>query len=106
MTPEEFRQLALAQAGAVEQQHMQHPDFRVRGKIFATLGYPDEEHGVLILTPEEQAQLVTAQPEVFTPVKGAWGRRGSTIVRLAAVDADTLASAMQLAWRRIAGRQT
>jgi hypothetical protein len=78
---------------------MQHPDFRIGGKIFATLGYPDKEHGMVVLPPEEQARLVRTHPKVFAPAKGAWGKRGSTTVRLQAVDKAALHAALHLAWR-------
>lgn len=83
---------------------MGHPDFRVRGKIFATL-WPDADWGVIIVTPEQQAQLLQAEPAMFVPVKGGWGRRGSTQVRLAAVDEPTLRKALVTAWRRIAPKR-
>jgi hypothetical protein len=78
---------------------MGHPDFRVRGKIFATLGWPDEAWGMVNLTPDEQALFVESSPTIFEPVPGAWGRRGSTRVKLKAVDAATLRSALTAAWR-------
>jgi len=81
MTATEFRRLALALPEVVEAVHMGHPDFRVGGKIFATLG-PDEKWGMVKLTPEEQAELIKSQPDAFHPASGAWGRRGCTIVRL------------------------
>ena len=80
---------------------MDHPDFRVRGKIFATLGYPDQGWGLVKLTPEQQTSLVRAEPAVFVPAKGAWGRRGSTSVRLDTVDQVTLSSALVAAWRML-----
>ena len=97
--------MALRMADATESAHMGHPDFRVGGKIFATLGYPDENFGVVIIAPDEQAQLLRAHPDVFTPAKGAWGRRGSTCVRLEAVDAATLRKAMAAAWRKRAPKR-
>jgi hypothetical protein len=100
MTPSEFRRLALSMPEASENAHMEHPDFRVGGKIFATLGYPDRDHGMVILPPEEQSRLVGVYPKVFTPAKGAWGKRGSTCVRLETVDAATLRRAMEIAWRK------
>ena len=100
MTPAQFRQLALGFSGSTESAHMNHPDFRVAGKIFATLGYPDKDHGVVVLPPEEQSRLLDAYPNVFTPAKGAWGKRGCTIVRLEAVNRSTLRAALQIAWRR------
>ena len=99
MTAAEFRRLALSFPEASEGAHMNHPDFRVGGKIFATLGYPDREHGVVILAPEKQAQLVRSRPKVFAPAKGAWGKKGCTIVRLETVGKATLQSALESAWR-------
>jgi hypothetical protein len=102
MTADDFRQIALGLPEASESAHMDHPDFRVRGKIFATLGYPDRDWGMVKLTPAQQATLVRAEPAVFVPAKGAWGRRGSTTVRLDIVDEVTLTSAIVAAWRNVA----
>jgi hypothetical protein len=101
MTASEFRRLALAQPEAVEASHMDHPDFRVGGKIFATLG-PGEVWGMVKLTPEEQATFLTAQPAAFAPASGAWGRRGATIVQLKPAKKSLVKEAMQLAWRNTA----
>ena len=98
-TAKDFRQFALSLPQTVESSHMDHPDFRVSGKIFATLGYPNREHGMVILPPDEQAQLVRAQPKVFAAGKGAWGKKGCTIVRLETVSNVTLQSALKIAWR-------
>lgn len=100
MTAAEFRRIALSFPEAEQSAHMDHPDFRVGGKIFATLGYPDENYGVVILPREEQARLVQTYPKVFTPAKGAWGKRGSTTVSLSVVDKTTLKRAMEIAWRK------
>lgn len=100
MTAAEFRRIALSFPEAEQSAHMDHPDFRVGGKIFATLGYPNENHGMVILPPEEQARFVQTYPKVFTPAKGAWGKRGSTTVHLEAVDKTTLKRAMEIAWRK------
>ena len=100
MTAAEFRRIALNLPEVVESEHMSHPDFRVGGKIFATLGYPDEEHGMVILPPEEQARLVKAYPKIFSPAKGAWGKNGSTTVRLDGIDKATLVAVMSMAWRK------
>ena len=81
---------------------MRHPDFRVRGRIFATLGYPDEAWGMVKLTPEQQAAFVDTRPKVFVPVKGGWGRQGATNVRLDAATARTLRPALATAWRNAA----
>src|SRR5438477_711947 len=99
MTAAAFRRIALSMPQSSESSHMHHPDFRVGGKIFATLGYPDKDHGMVVLSPEEQAPLVHAYPKVFALAKGAWGRRGSTTVRLEAVDKGTLQRALGMAWR-------
>src|SRR3989440_12947057 len=100
MTPSAFRRIALSLPEAEESAHMSHPDFRVGGKIFATLGYPDKDHGMVILPPEEQARFVQGYPKVFAPAKGAWGKRGSTTVHLEAVDKTTLKRAMEISWRK------
>jgi hypothetical protein len=105
MTAAEFRRIALSMPQASESAHMDHPDFRVGGKIFATLGYPDKDHGMVILPPEEQSRLVRTHPKIFTPAKGAWGKRGSTSVRLEAVDEATLRSVIEIAWRKRAPKR-
>ena len=105
MTAEEFRRAALSFPEAVESAHMDHPDFRVRGKIFATLGYPDDQHGMISLPPEQQAQFVESNPHAFSPVKGFWGRRGATEVRLDAVAADKLEEALAAGWCKVAPKR-
>lgn len=97
MTADEFRKLAMSMADAIEVGHMGHPDFRIGGKIFATLGYPDDEWGMLKLTPEEQTVLIAAQPAMFAPAKGAWGRSGSTLVRLSVAREAVVRRAIELA---------
>jgi len=104
MTPDGFRRLALGMPEASEVGHMGHPDFRVRGKIFATLGYPDDSWGMVKLTPEQQEAFVSAEPEVFAPVKGGWGRRGATIVRLRPAKTRSVRVALAVAWRNVAPR--
>ena len=105
MGPEAFRKLARSLPGAEEREHMLHPDFRVGGKIFATLGYPDEHWAMVKLTTEQQEELIHSHPDVFVPVKGAWGRRGCTSLRLKAVTAVLAKTALQMAWRHIAPRK-
>jgi hypothetical protein len=100
MSDDEFRALALSFPGAVESAHMDHPDFRVGGKIFATLGYPGRGWGMVALTADEQALVVQAEPDVFTPVKGAWGRGGATQVNLKTARKRSLRTALEAAWRR------
>ena len=102
ITEDEYRRIALSLPGAVESAHMGHPDFRVGGRIFATL-WPGR-HGVVLLTPEEQAVLCAAEPAVFTPASGGWGRRGSTQVAFSAADAATIESALTMAWRRVSAK--
>jgi len=98
MTSDEFRRLAVSMNGAVEGAHMNHPDFRANGKIFATL-YPDGERGMVKLTPEQQQDFISADGAAFEPASGAWGRQGCTTVRLAVADEDKLGEAMTLAWK-------
>src|SRR5258708_35964196 len=98
MTADEFRHLALSLPEAEEDAHMGHPDFRVRGKIFATLGPQDADWGMVKLTPEEQSEFVRHAPDVFQPVKGGWGRRGATNVHLNTASAETVRPALIAAW--------
>ena len=79
---------------------MAHPDFRVGGKIFATLGYPNGEYGMVQLMPEQQEDFIHLAPDAFKPASGAWGRNGSTLVRLDTVPEDLLEAALTAAWRR------
>ena len=102
MSSSRFRRAALALAGAVEGAHQGHADFRVGKRIFATLGYPDDDWGMVKLTPEQQSVLVEAEPEIFRPVPGGWGKYGNTNVRLANADPTTLQSALTMAWKNIA----
>jgi hypothetical protein len=105
MTADTFRRIALSLPESSESAHVDHPDFRVRGKIFATLGWPDEAWGMVKLTPEEQGVVVAAEANVFAPVKGAWGRQGCTNVRLDAASEPTLRSVLTRAWRRAAPKR-
>lgn len=98
MTVNAFRRIALGMDGAVERAHMGHPDFRVNGRIFATLGYPDQKYGAVNLTPDQQRTFVQ-EHDALSPVKGAWGAQGATLVHLATVDEETLGAAMTLAWQ-------
>jgi hypothetical protein len=102
MTANDFRRLALALPETKESAHMDHPDFRVQGKIFATLGYPAKGWGMVKLTPEQQHYFAKEYPEIFVPVKGAWGRKGATSVHLKNVDKATLQKAVSVAWRNTA----
>jgi hypothetical protein len=97
-----FRLIALSLPGVIEGSHQGHADFRVGKRMFATLGYPDKDWGMVKLIPEQQSVLVDAEPDIFRPVPGGWGRQGSTNVRLAAADQVTLQSALNLAWGNVA----
>ena len=105
MTAKDFRQIALSLPETEERVHMDHPDFRAAGKIFATLALEKEGYGVLLLTPEQQAGMVEDEPKIFSPVPGGWGRKGSTRVHLAAVPPDILEAALRAAWRRKAPKR-
>lgn len=101
MKPNDFRRIALQMQGALEGEHMAHPDFRAHGRIFATL-HPDGKQGMVKLTPDQQHTFLREHPRTFTPASGAWGRQGCTMVELSAVDEDTLGEAMTLAWQQAA----
>jgi hypothetical protein len=105
MTAAEFRRMALSFEGAEEREHMGHPDFRVSGKIFATMGYPDKSCAVVKLTPEQQHESNLAEPDVFVPVSGGWGKKGATTVRLKAAKKGTVLKALEAAWRNTAGKK-
>jgi hypothetical protein len=105
MTSRDFRRLALGLPETSEKAHQSHPDFRVAGKIFATLGYPDSEWAMVKLTPEQQAEFVAADPAVFVPVKGGWGRKGATNVKLRPAKAASIRSALTAAWCNTAPKQ-
>ena len=99
MTISDFRRLALALEGAEESSHMGAPDFRVGGRIFATLASQAEGYGNLALSLEQQAAFVAEAPEVFVPIRGGWGRMGMTHIVLANADEDVLAGALRAAWQ-------
>jgi hypothetical protein len=101
MTAKDFRRLALGLAGVVEGAHMGHPDFRADGKVFATL-HPDNQFGMVKLTPEQQESFVRERGNAFKPENGAWGRQGCTAVDLAFVDEETLGDALTLARQNVA----
>src|SRR5437016_723927 len=106
MTANDFRKLALSFPEAIESAHMDHPDFRVRGKIFATLGYPDKDSAVVVkLTPDEQRKFIRSDPNVFEAVKGAWGRRGSTSMHLPAAKIEKVREAIDAAWHNTAPKR-
>jgi hypothetical protein len=105
MTADDFRKLALGFPEVIESGHMHHPDFRVGGKIFATLGYPDKDWAMVKLTRDEQKEFVQSNPGVFKLVKGAWGRQGATNIDMAAATTNIVREALTAAWRNTAPKR-
>src|SRR5260370_18664218 len=99
MKATDFRRIALSLEGAEEGSHMGAADFRVGGRIFATLASEDKGYGNLMLTPELQAQFVRELPDIFLPIHGGWGRMGGTHIRLAKSNEDVLTGALRTAWK-------
>jgi|SRR3984957_15569138 hypothetical protein len=99
MITSDFRRIALSLEGAEEGSHMGQVDFRVGGRIFATLASEKQGFGNLMLTPEQQTAFVAEQPELFIPIAGGWGKNGATHVRLAEANEDLLAGALRTAWQ-------
>jgi hypothetical protein len=99
MTPSDFRRIALSLEGAEEGSHMGSPDFRVGGRIFATLAAQAQGYGNLMLTPEQQAMFVAEAPDIFIPVPGGWGRNGATHLKLSAAHEDLVYGALETAWK-------
>ncbi len=106
MTAKDFRRIALSFEGAEEGSHMGAVDFRVGGRIFATLASVKEGYGNLMLTPELQAEFIAGRPDLYLPVHGGWGRDGATHIRLAVADEDSLRGALQTAWKLRAGKNS
>jgi len=104
MTSDTFRELALRLPGAEERAHMGHPDFRVGGRVFATLGHPRPGWAMVKLTPDAQTTFVRSQPKAFVAVKGAWGERGCTHVLLARATVASVRAALSMAHEATAGR--
>ena len=100
MTPADFKRIALSLDGAEEGSHMGAVDFRVGGRIFATLASQAQGFGNLALTPEQQAIFCEEMPDVFVPIAGGWGRMGMTHIVLARAGEDVLRGALEAAWRR------
>ncbi|MBG89833.1 MAG: hypothetical protein CMO80_23450 [Verrucomicrobiales bacterium] len=99
MTVDKYRELALSFPGTEEMEHMNHPDFRVGGKIFATL-WPDDRKGTVMILPEQQAEFCQSHPKIFTPVKGGWGKQGATEVHLPAATIKVTREALRYAWEK------
>jgi hypothetical protein len=106
MNADDFRSIALSLPGAVESAHMNHPDFRANGKIFATLHYPDDGWAMVKLPPDQQQSFVQLQPAAFVPVKGAWGKQGATNVLLKLVKEESLRGALTLAWQNVSRKKS
>jgi hypothetical protein len=100
LTAAEFRRIALGLPEVTEASHMRHPDFRVGGKIFATLGYPGDSFGVVMLSPQDQDFFVRNHPKAFAPVEGGWGKAGATTVTLRAASKRVAAIGLEAAWQR------
>ena len=100
VTPDEFRSLALALPEVEELEHMGHPDFRVAGKNFAALDYPERGWGMVDLIPEQQTDFMEIQPDGFSPARGGWGKNGSTLVRLSGVSEKLISAALCAAWSK------
>jgi hypothetical protein len=99
MIPADFRRIALSLEGAEEGSHRGRVDFRVGGRIFATLASEKQGFGNLMLTPEKQAAFVAEQPNLFVPIAGGWGKNGATHIRLADANEELLAGALRAAWQ-------
>jgi hypothetical protein len=99
MIPSDFRRIALSLEGAEEGSHMGSPDFRVGGRIFATLAAQAQGYGNLMLTPEQQAMFVAEAPDIFIPIPGGWGRNGATHLKLSAAHEDLVYGALETAWK-------
>jgi hypothetical protein len=106
MNASDFRRIALSLEGAEEGSHMGAPDFRVGGRIFATLASQKQGYGNLLLTPEQQAEFVHELPRVFLPIPGGWGKMGMTHIRLAQASEDVLTGALRTAWGLRAEKNT
>jgi hypothetical protein len=105
MTPDDFREIALSLDGAVERSHMNHPDFRANGRIFASI-MPGEKKGTLKLSPEEQQEFMRQHGKTFSPAAGSWGRQGWTHVEFAGADRAAVRAAMLIAWQSVVAKNT
>jgi hypothetical protein len=101
-----FRRLALALPGAIESSHMDHPDFRLNNRIFATLSGQEKGCGVLKLTTEQQQAFIAEQPEIFSPVQGGWGRMGMTYIHLKEADESIMTGALKTAYQNLQAKQS
>jgi hypothetical protein len=105
MSDDEFREMALEIPTAIEASHMHHPDFRLAGKIFATLSVPDGDWGMVKLTPEQQRVFIAKAPKIFKPCSGAWGRQGATNVYLPAAKVRVVRAAIETAAKNVVSKK-
>jgi hypothetical protein len=105
MTAAEFRRMGLSLPEVIEASHMGHADFRVGGKIFATLGYPSDRFGAVMLSPQDQDLIVRDYPKAFARASGSWGASGSTTILLRAATKRAVAIALEAAWRKRAPKR-
>ncbi|MCI0706306.1 MAG: MmcQ/YjbR family DNA-binding protein [Ignavibacteriae bacterium] len=105
MTPSSFRKIALSFPEVEERSHQAHPDFRVRGKIFATLDFPKPGWGMAFLAPSVQKQFIDKYSNAFSPANGYWGRRGCTMIKLSKATTDAVRKALIAAWRNKAPKK-
>jgi hypothetical protein len=103
MTADEFREIALSFPETEERSHMEHPDFRVRGKIFATLG-PGLKWGMAKLTPAQQQEFMLLAPDL-RPAAGKWGLGGATIIQLEEADPVIVRQALGTAWQNVGAKK-
>ena len=101
-----FRRLALELPGAVESSHMNHPDFRLNNRIFATLSAQENGQGVVKLTPDQQQSFISEYPQAFSPVQGGWGRMGMTFVHLDKADEFLMTGALTTAYNNLQKKQS
>ena len=106
MKASDFKRIALSMEGAEESSHIGAVDFRVGGRIFATLASVKEGYGNLMLTPEIQSEFLRDRPDLFLPIRGGWGRNGATHIRLAVADEDSLLGALRAAWMLRVGKNS
>ena len=106
MTADKFRRLALEISGAFESSHMGHPDFRLNGRVFASLGYPNIAHGMVKLTPDQQQEFLKQAPTVFCASAGAWGKQGSTTVNLVLARVPVVRSALRAASKQASAKKS
>lgn len=98
-TADDLRRMALSLPEAEANSHFDHPDFRVRNRIFASL--KTDLVAVIKLTPEQQEVMCAAEAAVFAALPNGWGRQGWTQVMLEHADAAGLAAGLKTAWRNV-----